>query len=460
MEHEQETAHKPQTTDGKSSTQEVVPGAEIVRASTPRPLTFAPSMAEKSANGTEEQDPTITSFPHRAPSAPPLPEDDDVLLTERIVTQSPLPGQAAPFPPEQSEFIWLFEYGLEMDNTLLNSVERLDGLALPYGTAHLKGYRVIFGAIELGTNQMTATLATLMPSSKSETETWGVLYRIPRRITEATEGEGSLLDTVHGALPPRPLFRAVIIEVHDTQRHRTLQAITYILTDMAQVNFYPLSTKQRAYDNFVQRILHIGRKQHLPERYLKQWSESRPTMRQGNTPLAPTPTNNEQDTEPLPAMMELALSGPVPSIAPSSMRLSSTRLLSRWLMIFACYLAVILLGTLVLILLQSIGLLDLTGMSNNTTLNVPGIVLVYGMLGGCISSIVTLGRFHAVQTPGFVLMTWFTRPYIGAVLALFAYLLLTSGLFIFGSNVQQHQALYLLAGILAGLCEGWLFLRR
>ncbi len=459
MNQEQETAQPPQASDEQNRISEVIPGAEIIRNSTPRPQTFASAMTEKHTGGTNEQHSTITGFPRKAPSAPPLPEEDDVLATDHLVTQSPLPRRAAPFPPEQSEFMWLFEYGLEMDGALLNSVERLDGLALPYGTALLKGYHVAFGAVEIAANQTTATIATLVPSSKPETEVWGILYRIPRRITEAAEGEGSLLDTVHGALPPRPLFHAVMIDVADMMRHRTLQAVAYVLTDGVQASFYPLSTKQRMYDGFVQRLLNIGRKQRLPERYLKQWSGSIPAMRQGNVPLAPTPSSTEQDTEPLPAMMELALAGPV-SPLPSTTRLLSTHMLNRWLMIFACYLACILLGTLTLILLQSLGLLDLTAMSSSTALNVPGIVLVYGMLGGCISSIVTLGRFRAVQTPGFVLMTWFTRPYVGAVLALFAYLLLTSGLFIFGSNVQQHQALYLLAGILAGLCEGWLFLRR
>ena len=59
--------------------------------------------------------------------------------------------------------------------------------------------------------------------------------------------------------------------------------------------------------------------------------------------------------------------------------------------------------------------------------------------------------------PNFVLITWFTRPYIGVILAVVAYLLLNSGLFVLGGSAEQHNTIYSLLAVLAGSCEGWLF---
>ena len=61
---------------------------------------------------------------------------------------------------------------------------------------------------------------------------------------------------------------------------------------------------------------------------------------------------------------------------------------------------------------------------------------------------------------GFVLITWFTRPLIGSVLAVLAYLLLNSGLFVLSASVEQHHTLYSLLAMLAGACEGWLFIEE
>ncbi|MGB8345942.1 MAG: hypothetical protein WCD86_13730, partial [Ktedonobacteraceae bacterium] len=91
---------------------------------------------------------------------------------------------------------------------------------------------------------------------------------------------------------------------------------------------------------------------------------------------------------------------------------------------------------------------------------VPWFILVYGFMGGCLSGIVTLGRYHAAFPPNFVLITWFTRPFIGAVLAVIAYLLLNSGLLALSGSTAQHNALFSLLAVLAGSCEGWLFRRR
>jgi hypothetical protein len=85
---------------------------------------------------------------------------------------------------------------------------------------------------------------------------------------------------------------------------------------------------------------------------------------------------------------------------------------------------------------------------------------MYGLLGGCVSSIITLGRFRADCPPVFVIITWFTRPFIGSLLAVLSYTLLTSGIFTLSRSFGQHMALCLLVGALAGLAEGWIFFKR
>jgi hypothetical protein len=60
--------------------------------------------------------------------------------------------------------------------------------------------------------------------------------------------------------------------------------------------------------------------------------------------------------------------------------------------------------------------------------------------------------------PAFIVITWFTRPYVGAALALLSYLFLTSGFFLFDRSAGRHDAFFLLIGALAGLCESRIFL--
>ena len=95
-----------------------------------------------------------------------------------------------------------------------------------------------------------------------------------------------------------------------------------------------------------------------------------------------------------------------------------------------------------------------------TPLGIPWFMLVYGLLGGCVSCIITLGRRQAITVPGFVLITWFSRPLLGSLLAALAYLLLNSGILVFGGTVAQHAMLYSLVAVLTGACEGWLFSRK
>jgi hypothetical protein len=133
---------------------------------------------------------------------------------------------------------------------------------------------------------------------------------------------------------------------------------------------------------------------------------------------------------------------------------------SRWLTFFAIYLLVIFALTLIFALLPGLSFANRFLTIQFLPLGVPWQVMVYGLMGGCISCLITLGRSRSDNPPLFVMITWFTRPYIGIVLAILAYLFLTSGLFFFGEVTGRHNAAFLLVGALAGLGEGLIFIKR
>jgi len=154
-------------------TEEVVPGVPVIRNSTPRPLSFD-TMASYSGYFQSLQ-PAPSAFPERAPSAPPLPEELGESKNENELDV----GVAVPPTPQlmlsegPQEFIWLFEYGLDMDPTILNGHERLDGCALLYGPAVLKGYTLMFGAQHFHGSNGTPIVA-IIPSMDPDAEVWGV----------------------------------------------------------------------------------------------------------------------------------------------------------------------------------------------------------------------------------------------------------------------------------------------
>jgi cation transport regulator ChaC/uncharacterized integral membrane protein len=423
--------------------------------------------AAKSVDGTAKS----AAFPSKAPSAPPLPEEGS---SGESTAASPAPS---PFPPLQdsSEFLWLFEYGLEMGSSFLNSMERLDGMALPYGPAQLKGYTLGFGYVDLGGGQTSATLATLLPAPEhapNSTGVWGMLFRVPRHVTERGTAEASLLDTIHGAAPPLYLYRPVTVEVYEAQRQQTVSCLTYLLSPTMLQQFYPLTATQKEEDTLVRRIDALARKLRLPAHPLSSSAipsplplpmyVSRPEQPMTRSwPLHPTTLSSEATHH-----RPRSLTGhpttdteQVEQDGPQSSSHTAHMLQQRWLMIFAGYLALLLLITLTLIVLQSLGILNLFQVAN-APVSVPVIVLVYGLLGGCISSILTLRRAATLLRPSFVLLTWFTRPYIGAVLALLTFLLLQSGIIAIDGNITRHGVVFLLAGTLVGFCEHWLFVRR
>jgi len=134
--------------------------------------------------------------------------------------------------------------------------------------------------------------------------------------------------------------------------------------------------------------------------------------------------------------------------------------IERWLMAFGLYISLVLLAVLVLAIFQ--GLNFWPDVFNNafTPLGIPWYVLLYGLLGGCVSCVISLNRPAPSYPPTFVVLTWFVRPLIGATLGAFAYLLLNSGAILLSAQPTQHFALCSVVSGLAGLCEGKLLLRK
>ncbi|GCF06640.1 gamma-glutamylcyclotransferase family protein [Dictyobacter arantiisoli] len=503
-----EPSEKKEPEDG-----EVVPGASIVRSNTPRPLSYElmiSSGGQYQGVPPSNSVPPIPTFPARAPSAPPLPEE----LGEReqagsVPVPTPQPLAAPPAPPaEAQEFIWLFEYGLEMDAAILNSPERLDGLALLYGPAVLKGYTLILGAQRIHGSTGPAIIA-IRPDEEPDAEVWGVLYRIPQRLAEPNGGDPSLLDTIHAAILPQKFFEGVQVVVYETYREREITSVTYVATDLAYQQLQFTQAEQGGDEAFMQRLAAIARKQKLPASYIDRLCGTRDrlpdeplpdeqilgqrttrtstphrSLEESTLPMSPyashsshvsevrghttislshpgasSALHSELDTEPLPATFKERLL-PSTDFVPKSVLPSSASHPSRWLMAFALYLVILLLLALTFAIAQGIGFGDGVFNHNFTPLGVPWLVLMYGLLGGCISSIVTLGRLRLEVPPTFVIITWFTRPFIGVTLALLSYVLLTSGIFSWNEAISRHATFFSLAGALAGMCEGWIFFRR
>lgn len=294
-------------------------------------------------------------------------------------------------------------------------------------------------------------IATAVHRPGCTAELWGVLYRVPRRVTQSSAGEPSLLDTIHSATSTQRLFQAVQLVVEDSFRSRSITCGAYLLTPDAQQRVQLQTLEQMGSEAlFVRRLIAIARKQKLPDHYLASLAAA-----QTLAPSAQISPRPELNTDPLPAMKKV----------PDSSKEALTSLIAlpparSLLSAFALYLAMLLLTVLFLALLQALGLAGPLSAPIFSPLGVPWLVLVYGLLGGCVSCLVSLGRARYRDLPAFVTLVWFSRPWIGAVLALFTYLLFNSGFFIFPLLALRHDALFPLIGAIAGLCEGWLFFRR
>lgn len=560
----------------------LAPGVPIVRTSTPRPLPFLiPTKTELPLAPSG----ATTQFPTQAPDAPPLPEDP-VPVDETPPAQAPaaLPhSEAGEVRAEQAakqvagEFIWLFEYALDMDPVHLNRPERLHGSAFAYGPALLKGYRLAFEGLDTPTGRVLASLREA--DDAPEMEVWGMLYRVPRRFTIGENSAASLLDRIHGSSTFVPLE----IQVRDPYRQREIFCTTYIATEQARKQVGELPAEKRQPEPaYCKRLLQIARRQKLPASYLRELeqlipadlpaatsaptvppelnteplpallrsrmlrrasgeqgqvngpdttSEQREVVRQGDSQVSesrlPTWKTKQQTGEPhppsawkakqrlveenepqtrrtdprLPARVE-APTSPTKAEARDARVTSwrgdqqakerldprdpwaaswqadqqaNTRVkkprpapwsipypagIERWLMAFGLYISLLFLAVLFLAIFQGLGFWPQLFNAALTPLGVPWYVLLYGLLGGCVSCVISLNRPAPSYPPNFVVVTWFIRPLLGAVLGAFAYLLLSSGAVLLTTQPTQHFALCSIVSALAGLCEGKILLRK
>lgn len=455
----------------------------VVRSNTPRPLSFTSMLAQVNQEQEEQSNQPfqLPHFPSIAPSAPPLPEElgeEDEARSEEIVATDTLAAPAVSVSPAKASmdsggqgFIWLFEYGLEMDAEVLNSPERLNGAALCYGPAVLPGYTLVLGSVERQDKKEGSiqTVATIAADPTPGAEVWGVLYRVPQRLAERLADGPSRLDAIHAASTAQSLFCAVQVTVNDPKRKREIACVAYTINKHVcrLMTFVPVG--QATDTLFVQRLLETASKHKLPGKYLGMYaSQSVAAARVGNRHIPVTTMQPTQDTDPLPVMKEqskmptlasILPETPLASIVPQPIIRPTEPKPNRLLMAFAIYLVITLLGGLAFAIVQGLGFV-LPGLGASfAPLNVPWLVMFYGLLGACVSCIVMLVRYRAMSLPHFVIVGWFTRPYIGAVLAALAYLLLNSGIFALRAVGEQQQTLSLLVGAIAGLCEGWIFFR-
>lgn len=463
-----------------------IPDIPVVRSNTPRPFSFQlltthngqPHVLQTTADA-------LAAFPREAPSAPPVPEEvnepETDVRADEVGGSTPLP-LATSFVGDgdtAQEFIWLFEYGLEMDSAVLNAPERLHNLAFLYGPAVLKGYQLAFAVDDSRQEQKEQrerVVATIVPSSLPGAEVWGIVYRIPRRLTESQGGEPARLDQAHDAVPPASLFERMHVTVYETYRGRELSCITYVAlpSTRSQTTGVPNAA-------LAQRLLKTIRKHQLPDDYApailfadgkeRDEQEARIDARATHgistlstlstlptLPVLPAPlTRAEQNTEPLPVVMERP-DTPLPDAEPRDLLTTASHHVG--LIVFAGYLVVLLLAALSLAIVQGLGIAGSVFNTSFMPLNVPWYIPVYGLIGGSVSCLVMLGRQRVTILPMYALLAWYMRPLIGCVLAMMVYLLLNSGLFATVGDVGQHVMLFSLLSSIAGYGEGWLFFRH
>ncbi|HLX39570.1 MAG TPA: hypothetical protein VKR42_03520, partial [Ktedonobacteraceae bacterium] len=204
----------------------------------------------------------------------------------------------------------------------------------------------------------------------------------------------------------------------------------------------------------------------LPDEYVRALAAL--IMADANTSI-PQSSPIEQNTEPLPVVVDTQFTSrqtsniePAQPVLPVQPAQATSLPQSRTagLVVFACFSSMLLLAALALAVLQSLGSVGNVFTGGFAPLNVPWYVLLYGLIGGSMSCLVTLGRQYkqvAGDLPGFILIVWCSRPFIGVVLAMLSYLFLNTGLFMSPGSAVQHVMLSSLLAVLTGFCEGWLF---
>ena len=425
-------------------------GIPVVRTNTPRPLSFARSSTTGEQASTSRSLLNTADFPVEAPGAPPLPEEPEEGERGASVATIPITSEAAQseqIGESAPEFIWLFEYGLEMDEGYLNSPGRLNGQAHTYGPAVLKGYRI--EGVRLRNGQMTLSLAR---DSSPDSEVWGVLYRVSRKLAEQHGSEPSMLDKAHVA----HFFSAVPVVAQEMYHRRAMQSVTYMLSEIDRKDFVLSAPLEAHFDrSYARRLLAVARQQHLPEAYVQTLATL--IEQDVEEPTVPVTGRLEQNTEPLPVLDSSVLLPHAPARVRGVPPMPTPR---GWLLALSLYLVGILMAALAFAVVQTLGYWSQLFIASFAPLGAPWYVLLYGLLGGCISCIMALGRINRPTAPGFVMLTWFVRPFLGMVLAALAFLALSSGLFIISIVPAQRHAIYSVIGAVAGLCEGRLFFRR
>lgn len=437
----------------------VAPGVAVVRTNTPRPLPFNLVAAKTDLPLAPGKSSPAADFPIRAPEAPPLPEGEKASDTPEARTPVKVPQ--TPAMPVTSEFLWLFEYGLNMDPAYLNRPERLAGSAFAYGPAVLKNYRLVFEGLDACTGKVLASIDHLQ-GSQTDTEVWGVLYRVPRRFASSDNNEPSLLDKVHSS----ETFAPVEVQVCEAYRQREIACITYLASETTRLQVRQLSPEQRIPEaSYLSRLLQVARKQKLPASYLHTIEE---LIRPVSVLTSPLPaTLPEQNTEPLLVITREKEPGEKSS-APEAHFDGQTNFrdrpsalhLERWLMTFATYVSSLLVGAIALVMALGLGL-DIS--TPNSTLVPPGIpwyAFLYGLVGGCVSCIISLGKPGQAYPSTFVVLTWFARPFLGAFLGALACLLLDSGIILVSTQPLQHFAACAIVSTSAGFCEGPIFAHK
>jgi hypothetical protein len=261
----------------------------------------------------------------------------------------------------------------------------------------------------------------------------------------------------------------VEVRVREPYRQRELTCLTYVASEAAR-----RMTRQKSADEckpepaYLQLLLQVARRQKLPASYLQTLESLVPETIPAATPLPTTPP--EQVSEPMlpttlprhkpqrrivrplaSGTLDKARRGPGPWETPYS------HFLERWLMAFAVYDCALLLLVVVLAVFQGLGFWSTILNDGFTPLGIPWYVLVYGLIGGCISCLMTLARPSYTYPPTFVVFIWYVRPVVGALLAAFAWLVLNSGFVVLSTDPARHFALSCILAALAGLCEGRLF---
>lgn len=464
----------------RAESDEVAPGVPVIRTNTPRPMTFEAMMASQLPPEPSEGTFPPPSFPSMAPSAPPLPEEVSDEQEENPSSLTPARTMHAT-GGDTHEFCWLFEYGLEMDPATLNTPERLNGLALLYGKGVLRGYRLLFGSIEDPERKEEGpkTIATIVPDTTPGAQVWGVLYRIPKRLTNRSGNSPSVLDSAHALASMENTFQQLRVIVRDVQHDRELSCIAYAASERIRQRLSPMPNPSSD-PLFAQRLTALVRKHNLPEHYLHE-GQAQPAPALSSSAGRPAPyvpyagaasTVVSHDTDPLPAMTEQRKPSALANALPETPLASSPATIpaplmtpvalprpSRLPLVFATYLVLLLALAISFAVLQGAGLWNNVLNEHFAPLSVPWMVMLYGLLGGCVSSLVTVDRYRTWHPDAFVLVTWFSRPFVGVLLAAFSYLILTSGIFAL-DDASDHMPVFLLAGALAGLCEGVILFKR